>query len=220
MTRRSRPNLPASSAIAVAALALALVVTDANAAGGDPTPSSGSRAAWADDFALRVEPGLVLPPVSPRSTDFELGGGQTVKALWPLDARLEVGPSVTFVALPASGPRRELVTAWTFGASLRFKRAHGAADDDGAFAISPWVDADALYVRTGSLDRPGFAAAVGVSVPIGPSRIVWIGPFVRYLHVFQVERHDFDGRYGQLLILGVGADVGAGDAARSRAPSN
>jgi len=76
--------------------------------------------------------------------------------------------------------------------------------------MSPWVDADVLYVRTGGLNRPGFAAAAGVSVPIGKARVFWIGPFARYFQVMQRDRSNFDNNDAKILSLGVSLEVGLG----------
>ncbi|CAN5244606.1 hypothetical protein BH09MYX1_BH09MYX1_62710 [soil metagenome] len=73
-------------------------------------------------------------------------------------------------------PCAEAGVLWGFGAGLRLKRPH---DKQTVAGISPWLDADALYMRTGPLNRPGFDVAVGVSIPIGEARTFWIGPFAR-----------------------------------------
>jgi outer membrane protein OmpA-like peptidoglycan-associated protein len=166
--------------------------------------------ARAGDFTLKVEPGVALPLSHPQSELFEVGGSQTVKALWALNPSFDLGPSMSFLYLPADAPSSEAGIAWTFGGGVRFKRAHHAPDNDGFYALSPWVDIDALYVRTGELNRAGFAAAVGLSVPVGAPRAVWLGPFVRYLQILQGTRSgDFDNRDARVLSLGLSLEVGS-----------
>ena len=157
------------------------------------------------DFTLKVEPGVAFPLGSPQSDLFETGGSQTVKALWALSPNIDLGPSVTFLYLPAEADSLEAGTAWTFGGGVRFKRAHHAPD----FALSPWLDVDALYVRTGELNRPGFAAAVGLAIPVGEMRAVWIGPFVRYLQILQGTRSGFDNHDAKILSVGLSLEVGS-----------
>jgi outer membrane protein OmpA-like peptidoglycan-associated protein len=164
--------------------------------------------AQAGDFALKVEPGVAIPLGRPQSQMFKVGGGQTVKALWTLTQYLDVGPSVTFMALPTETAVSNLGTAWTFGAGARLKRPHHAPDDDAFHAASPWMDADLLYVRTGKLNRPGFAVAAGLSAPIGKSRTFWVGPFVRYLHILQGERIGYDDHDAKILSVGLSVEVG------------
>jgi outer membrane protein OmpA-like peptidoglycan-associated protein len=183
---------------------LLLLVPSVSAEEGDPLP------ARAGDFTLKLEPGIAVPLTEPQSDIFQLGGGQTVKALWALNTLLDIGPSVTYLALPSESALDDFGTAATFGGGIRIKRPHHAPDNDTFYAISPWVDADALYVRTGDLDRPGFAIGAGLSVPVGEARAVWVGPFARYLHILQGERTDFDSNDAKILSVGISLEVGAG----------
>jgi len=179
---------------------------------GDPMPGK------AGDFALKVEPGLAFPLTDPQSERFELGAGQSIKAYWSLRNWFDIGPSVTFVALPAGNPAGESGTAWGFGGGLRLKRPHHAPDDDTFLAASPWMDADLLYVRTGALNRFGFSGAAGISLPLGESRIFWLGPFVRYLQIVQEPTRDgFDNHHAKVLTLGLSLEMGSG-VERKREP--
>jgi hypothetical protein len=208
MTQESRLARSAKAAITGAALLLLAPFTQtskAETSGHNPMP------AQLGDFALKVEPGVAIPLTHPQSRIFDVGGGQTIKALWTLNKYLDVGPSATFMYLPAETSMNEAGTAWTFGGGLRVKRPHDAPDHDAFYAISPWADVDALYVRTGGLNRAGFAVAAGLSVPIGESRVFWIGPFVRYLHIIQEPtRTGFDNHDAKILSLGVSLEVGTG----------
>jgi len=214
MNRRS-PVILAGKAALLGALLLPAPFARAEAT---PVVETGLDAAPApaSHFALKVEPGLALPLTDPQSQAFKVGGGQTIKALWGLTPYLDVGPSATFMALPSEGPPGDAGTAWGFGGGVRVKRPHDVPG--GALAaVSPWLDADALYIRTGALNRPGFAAAAGVSIPIGESRSFWIGPFARYLHVMQGERAGFDNRDAKVVSLGVSLEVGTGRRRERRA---
>jgi outer membrane protein OmpA-like peptidoglycan-associated protein len=196
----------AGAMFAAVALLLAPFVqaSEAQAPGRDPLP------AQAGDFALKVEPGVAFPLAHPQSQIFDVGGGATIKALFTLTGYLDIGPSATFMSLPAHASGGDSGNAWAFGGSLRLKRPHEAPDNDTFYAISPWVDADVLYVRTGDLNRPGFAVAAGLAVPIGASRVFWLGPFVRYFQIFQHNRTDFDNRDAEILSVGLSLEVGSG----------
>lgn len=174
------------------------------------TPDGSPMPARLGDFTLKLDTGLAIPLTDPQSRIFKLGGSQTIKALWSLSPYVDVGPSATFLALPAETSPNEAGTAWTFGGSVRLKRPHDAPDSDQLHALSPWVDADALYVRTGQLNRPGFAVAAGLLEPIGKSRVVWIGPFVRYFQILQGERSGFDNTDAKILSFGISLEVGSG----------
>jgi outer membrane protein OmpA-like peptidoglycan-associated protein len=178
--------------------------SDVVASDDDPVPAKPG------DFALKVEPGVAVPLTDPQSQRFKVGGGETIKALWGLNRYLDLGPSATFMFLPGEAAGSEAGTAWTFGGSLRVKRPHDVPDNDAFYGISPWADVDALYVRTGPLDRPGFAVGAGVAVPIGRARVFWLGPFVRYLQIIQPDRAGFDNHDAKILSLGVSLEVGFG----------
>lgn len=163
--------------------------------------------ARAGDFSLKIEPGVSIPLTAPQSQIYGIGGGESLKALFGLTPYLDIGPTASFMLLPASTTLAESGVAWGLGAGLRLKRPHDAESLGG---ISPWVDADALYVRTGALNRPGFDAAVGVSVPLGEERHYWIGPFVRYMHIIQPIRAGYDNHDAKLLTLGISLEFGSG----------
>jgi outer membrane protein OmpA-like peptidoglycan-associated protein len=167
-----------------------------------------SEPARIGDFALKVEPGVALPLTHPQSRLFDMGGGQAIKALWSVSENLDLGPSAMFWALPSNASGGEAGVAWTFGGSLRFRPLRNVPETSPA--LSPWADADVLYVRTGGLNRPGFAAAAGVSIPIGAARAFWVGPFVRYFQILERERTGFDSNDAKILSLGLSLEVGPG----------
>jgi outer membrane protein OmpA-like peptidoglycan-associated protein len=208
MNQRSPLALAATAVMTGAALLLFAPfahAADAATSGHDPLP------AQAGELSLKLEPGFAFPLTHPQSRLFDLGGSGTIKALYSLNGYLDVGPSMTFLALATDTSGGESGRAWAYGATLRVKRPHTAPDDDMAFAISPWADADALYVRTGPLNRFGFAVAAGLAVPIGSARSFWVGPFVRYFQIVQEPtRSGFDNRDAKLLSIGVSLEVGPG----------
>jgi len=208
MTRRTLRAYSAKATLTVVAL---LPLAPSAQASEAETSGSSPRPVQIGDFALKVEPGVAFPLTHPQSQIFKTGGGETIKALWTLNKYLDVGPSATYLALPAETALNEAGTAWAFGGGLRVKRPHDVSDHDRFYAISPWVDVDALYVRTGGLNRAGFSAAAGLSVPLGGARVFWLGPFVRYLHILQIPNRDgFDNHDAKIMSVGVSLEVGSG----------
>ena len=157
--------------------------------------------------SFKLEPGLAIPLTAPQTDVYKVGGGQSVKLLFGLTPWLDIGPNASFLLLPAKESNAESGIVWGFGGGLRVKRPHDATT---FYGISPWFDADALYIRTGELNRPGFDAALGLAIPVGEARAFWVGPFVRYLQVMQHERAGFDNGDAQILSLGVSFEVGQG----------
>ncbi len=168
----------------------------------------------AGDVSFKVEPGVAIPLTAPQSDIYDIGGGQSVKALFGIGRYFSIGPSTTFLFLPGSVANSEAGTAWGFGGGMRLRRP---IDAESAGGVSPWIDADIFYVRTGSLNRPSFDVAVGLSVPVGETRTFLVGPFVRYLHVYQGVRAGYDNRDAKILSVGISFEAGSG-VERARAP--
>jgi outer membrane protein OmpA-like peptidoglycan-associated protein len=158
-------------------------------------------------LSVSVEPGLAMAMTDPQSQRTDAGFGQTLKLLFGVTPYLEIGPTAAFTTLPTAASMTTPGTAWAFGGGARLMRPHDAV---GFYGISPWVDADALYVRTGGLDRPGFAAAAGLAMPLDDRRRFWLGPYARYFQILQGERSGFDNRDAKILELGISLEVGTG----------
>jgi outer membrane protein OmpA-like peptidoglycan-associated protein len=185
-------------------LAPSALAADVETAGRDPEPSQ------AGSLSFKLEPGLAWPLTHPQSQLFKLGGGGSLKALWAVGPYLDLGPAMTVVVLPSKISGQESGRAFAYGVGLRLKGPHFYRNGEKATSMSPWVDADAYYVRTGPLNRFGYDAGAGVAFPVGSNKAVWIGPFVRY---FQIQAHDrvaYDHRDAKILLVGVSIDVGPG----------
>jgi len=174
------------------------------------TPDRNPLPSQAGDFSLKVEPGVAIPLTAPQSQIFSPGPGESLKAQWLLNRYLALGPSATFIFLPNESAQAPGGTTWNLGVSLGLRRPHDLPDDDGFFGISPWIDIDALYVRTGPLDRPGFDVGAGLAVPIDHDRVFWVGPFARYLQILQGEREGYDNHDAKILSVGISLEVGLG----------
>jgi outer membrane protein OmpA-like peptidoglycan-associated protein len=168
------------------------------------------RAAYALTFSLKFEPGIAIPLSAPQSQIYDVGGGESLKALFQINPYLDVGPAGFFLLLPAEQKLAALGSIWGAGGGLRLKRPHDALSAGG---LSPWLDADFFYIRTGEINRPGFDAALGLQAPFGKSRALWIGPFVRYLQVIQPDDAGFDDRDAKILTVGLSFEIGTGTAA-------
>lgn len=166
--------------------------------------------AHAQEVSVRLEPGVAVPVTSPQDQRFNVGAAGSVKLGVNLTPFLDVGPSVGVVALPDTDNFSQLGTSWILGGGLRLKRPHDLSNTGHGFsALSPWVDTDLQYVRTGELNRVGWDVAVGAAVPTSDSRRLWVGPFVRYQNIFSGARVSFDTRDAGILIAGLSLELGA-----------
>ncbi len=161
--------------------------------------------AQAFDWSIKLEPGLAGAVTRPQSDLFHVGGDLEIKALFGINRYVDLGPALGFVGLPASkaNPNSDVGVGWQIGPSLRIKRPHDVG------VISPWVDTDLLYVKTGPLDRFGFSVGAGLSAPVDSKRKVWVGPFVRYLQIVQPNHAGYDDSDAKIVIAGLSLEAGS-----------
>lgn len=166
--------------------------------------------AQAQEFTLRLEPGVAAPLTKPQSDRFGAGGAVSVKPELTLGHYLGLGPSVSYVALYSRVPGVDTGTGLSLGGFLRLKRPHDELNTGTGFsAVSPWVDADAQYVRTDPLDRFSWSAAVGAAVPTSDARNIWVGPFVRYTNVHEgFDKPHTNTDDANILIVGLSVELG------------
>src|SRR2546423_2754221 len=156
-------------------------------------------AARAVDLDVKLEPGAAVSLNNPQSQRFEFGGAASLKGLAGFEGGyVNLAAGLTFLGLPAQTgfASTSMGTAWAPSAGLRIQlpresekmRLQTPHERESFGGGKPWIDGDVLYVRTGGLDRFGFAGAVGLSFPVGEARSVWLGPFVRSFQIVQGER--------------------------------
>jgi len=176
-------------------------------------------AARAIDLDFKLEPGAAVSLDTPQTQRFELGGAATLKALAGSEGGyFNVAAGLTFLGLPAQNgfASTSMSTAWAPSLGVRFQSPRESTGlrlakphaREALFGAKPWVDGDLLYVRTGDLNRVGFATAVGVSFPIGESRSYQLGPFVRYMQIFQGNRAGFNSGDANTIIFGLSLETG------------
>ncbi len=166
--------------------------------------------AQAQDVSVRVEGGVAIPLTDPQSDRFDVGGAGVIKPEIGIGSYFSVGPSLGIMAFPSDIDGVDPGLAIMLGGFARLKRPHDEENTgEGFSAISPWVDADLQYVRTGPLNRFGYAFAVGAALPTDSDRNIWIGPFVRYQNVFQDEHlTGYNDGDAHTLIAGMSFEFG------------
>jgi hypothetical protein len=158
--------------------------------------------ARAVDVGIKVEPGLAAL-FSPQADELNPGVGFSAKAMLGLGRYVDVLVGYEFIGFPwGTDPYTSgTSTAWGFGGGLRVKRPH---DQSRFFGLSPWLDGDGLYVRTGPFDRFGYGVAMGVGMPLDAARRYWVGPFVRYLEVLP----ELANRDTKTFVIGLSLELG------------
>ena len=168
-------------------------------------------AAGAADLGVKVEPGVAFPLTQQQSQRFNTGGGVAVKLLYGLTPYADLTAGVSFIGLPTGSFSTGTGTAWGYGGGVRLKGPH---DAESFYGMSPWVDADALYVRTGELNRFGVAAGAGLAFPLGEARKYWLGPFARFQQIVGAGGSGVDGRDARVLLVGLSFEFGSGRTPR------
>ena len=81
------------------------------------------KAANAVHVSLKLEPGIAIPLSAPQSQIYNVGGGESLKALFRINRYLDVGPTGFFLFLPAEQKLAASGSVWGLGGGLR-RQAH------------------------------------------------------------------------------------------------
>ncbi len=159
---------------------------------------------------LRFEPAVGHPVGAPQTDYFGPGGGGAIKAGLSLVPVLDLQAQGGYYAFSTKKPI-DHVSLGSIGLGPRFQWPR----DRGV--VSPWLDAAGLYVRTGVLDRLGLEVGGGAQFRLGDTGTS-VGPFVRYMHVFQADRLGIDGGDARIALVGVSLEIGLGKSGPAAPP--
>lgn len=163
-------------------------------------------------LTLRLEPGVAIPLTEPQRDRFTPGADLAIKPTIGITPWLDASPVLSGMVLPSRLSSINAGESLGIGAGLRVKRPHDSSNTSTGFkAVSPWVDGDIQYFRTGPLDRSAWSLAVGASVPTGADRTLWVGPFVRYTDILQANENSpvINSNDAHVLIVGLSFELGA-----------
>lgn len=151
----------------------------------------------------KVELGVAFPLNTPQSDYFGPGFAGRLNLGLGIGEWFGVQLTGQMAVLPAraAAPMPDPAVPIGLGAGIRIKLPY-------RFPVYPWIDADALYVRTGPLDRFGFTIGLGLHVPIGDSRAVRLGPFLRYFQIVDGDAPMVDSTNAKILIAGASLEIG------------
>lgn len=140
-----------------------------------------------NNFQLHLEPGLATPLSAPQDNIYQTGGVLGAKGMFALRPYLTVGPSVSAMYLPRQIDNGQNAgTIWQFAGSVRLQTDRRADGSNSTFqSFNPWIDMDLGGAQTGNLTRPVWDLGIGAEVPLDQNHIFWMGPFLRYTHIFQ-----------------------------------
>lgn len=143
-----------------------------------------SVGAAAQTLSVRLEGGGAMALGAPQNQYFGLGGQGALTLGMSLGSFVDVHLQGGYLYLPpsASSGLAQAGTGLFAGAGVRLKRPMFAN------LISPWVEADGHYFRTGPLNRASIAGAAGVLFRWSADVPFWLGPYARYQHVLGLDQ--------------------------------
>jgi len=144
-----------------------------------------------NDFSAHVETGATIPLTTPQSSIYNPGPSLTVKGLFALTPNWALGPAVSAVYLPRTDTAKNAGLLWQVGPSLRFQGDRRPIHQKYLYDLCPWLDLDVAMGVTGDLILPSVDVGAGLEAPLEKTHTFWMGPFVRYSHMFQTaDNHD------------------------------
>ncbi len=163
--------------------------------------------AWLDPYG-KVEAGVAFPAKSPQSDFFGAGFGGRLNAGIGFHGWFSVQLTAELAALPARGaaPSTDPALPLGLGGGLRVQLPYRG------YAVSPWLDGDVLYVRTGSLDRFGYSIGLGLHIPVGAQKMVRVGPFVRVFQILDTDAPHVNSGDAVMVMAGASLEVGSAQA--------
>jgi len=146
-----------------------------------------SSTARAENFSLHMLPGLEVPITPPQGTlVYNPGVSLNTELLFALSPNFALGPAVEGAYLPRSTNTNENAgVLWQLGVAARLQ-----GNRSGDASVSPWLEGNLSYARTGELNRPSFGIRLGIDVFTDDAHVASNGPFVGYVHTFQTSQTD------------------------------
>jgi outer membrane protein OmpA-like peptidoglycan-associated protein len=154
------------------------------------------------DGFIKVEGAVSVPVSTPQRDLFNPGFGGTLKVGIGFGGVFDLHVTGLLAVMQAKSDRVSVLSQPAgAGGGIRLKLPN-------TFKVSPWVDADALYVRTGPYDRFGYSVGLGLHIPLGTSRMVRLGPFARLVHIIDTSEPGFNSNDGLMVLAGLSLEMG------------
>jgi outer membrane protein OmpA-like peptidoglycan-associated protein len=185
----------------------------------------GSARAESGEWNVHLEPGVGMLVGRPQSELWAIGGGGAAKLEWALGDRIGLQVEASGLVFrddrspdpslhqrdPGAGGMLLL------GAGVRVR----PFDDRGGYALhlgdgpnhrgnlfgNVWIDADVGWVRTGTRNRIGFDAAVGLELSLMDG--VQVGPFAKYVQIVE-SSSQLQPEDARIALGGVSVSFGGG----------
>lgn len=158
-----------------------------------------SPSAHALDWTVRLEPGAAFNLTAPQTDYFGPGGGLGIRAgLSPIRVLdVHLASNLLWFSGKNGG---DTGAAYAVGGGARFIWRSD-------WLVAPWIDGDLFYVRTGDANRFSFDLGVGAAFRLEKTRLVWLGPYLRYMQIVTQAMTNTDSADAKILIVGVSLEL-------------
>lgn len=155
-----------------------------------------------DPFQVHLEFGAATLVGKPLQDIFSPGPALEIKPLWSINNIVSIGPTVSGMYFPRTvNLGKQDSTLWQFGVASRFQ-FNRQQDDWKLPKISPWFEIGTAFAANGNdAMGPALNLALGAEAPLDHHKIFWLGPFVKYSHMFTTSQ------YPDLNVLQVGFSI-------------
>lgn len=149
-----------------------------------------STAAKAEDFSIHLQPGVEVPFTEPQRSVYNFGPMLNIEPMFKLHPNFAIGPAVqaTYLSRRADNGQNAGVL-WQFGVAARLQGDREATGHYGV-DMSPYIEGNFSYARTGELSRPSLGARIGIDMFTDDAHVASWGPWIGYTHVFQMNTSD------------------------------
>jgi outer membrane protein OmpA-like peptidoglycan-associated protein len=142
--------------------------------------------AKAEDFSLKLQPGLEAPITSPQDMVYNPGAMLNTELLFKLHPNFALGPQVEAAYLPrALNTNENAGVLWQLGLAARLQTDRSANTNGAA-----WIEGNFSYARTGELNRPALGIRAGLDWFTDDAHTASNGPWMGYQHVIQTSQTD------------------------------
>jgi outer membrane protein OmpA-like peptidoglycan-associated protein len=142
--------------------------------------------ASAEDFSLKMLPALETPITRPQDIVYNPGVSLNTELLFKLHPNFALGPTVEGAYLPREqNTNQNAGVLWQLGLTARLQ-----GDRTSDTGVSPWIEGNISYARTGELNRPALGLRVGLDIFTDEAHVASSGPFLGYNHVIQTSQTD------------------------------
>jgi len=145
-----------------------------------------TSSAKAESFSLHLEPGIEAPITNKQLSVYNPGATLNTELLFALHPNFVIGPAIQASYLSRmQNTNQNAGVLWQFGLAARLQGDRSSSD-----GVSPWLEGNLSFARTGDVNRPAVGVRVGIDGFTDAAHVASWGPWIGYAHAFQTSTTD------------------------------